>query len=120
MEVVVQPCASAPQARKGWREYELAPCDLGLLLVRAHRETLHDEVGWDGWHRVWEVPSEASAEQIQRAQPRLILEKLQPNIGLHLDVPVNAKYVLVARLSRQRFAESGVLLSLLRDGHLQY
>ena len=115
----MQPCASAPQARRGWREYELAPCDLGLLLVRAHRETLHDEVGWDGWHRVWEVSSEASVEQIQRVQPRHILEKLQPNIGVHLDVPVNAKYVLVARLSRQRFEESGVLLALLRDGHLQ-
>ena len=119
MEVVGYPRACAPQTRRRWRENELAAGDLGLLLVRAHRETLHDEVGWDGWHRVWEVSSEASVEQIQRFQPRHVLEKLQPNIGVHLDVNVNAEYVLVARLSRQRIEEIGVLLALLRDGHLQ-
>ena len=94
-------------------------CRLRLLLVRANRETLHDEVRWDGWHRLWELPTEASIEQIHFFQPMHILEKLQAHVGEHLDVPVNAKYMLAARLSRQRFEEFRVNLTLLRDGHLQ-
>ena len=114
----MQPCASATQAEGLWREYELPSCDLRLLLVRANRETLHDEVRWDGWHRLWELPTEASVEQIHFFQQMHILEQLQTHVGVQLDVPVNAKYMLVARLSRQRFEEFRVPLTLLRDGHL--
>ena len=101
-------CSRAPVQPKTqglWREYELPSCHLRLLMVRAIRETLHDEVRWDGWHRLWELPTEASIEQIHFFQPMHILEKLQAHVGEHLDVPVNAKYMLVARLSRQRFEE---------------
>ena len=119
MEIVVQPRASATEARGIWREYELPSCHLRLLLVRANRETFHGEVRWDGWHRLWKVPAEASIEHIHFFQPMHILEKLQARVGEHLDVSVNAKYMLVARLSRHGFEEFRVHLTLLRDGHLQ-
>ena len=114
----MQPCASATQADGLWREYELPSCHLRLLLVRANRETLHDEVRWDGWHRLWELATAASAKHIHFCQLMHILEKLQAHVGEHLDVPVNAKYMLVARLSRQRLEEFRVPLTLLREGHL--
>ena len=114
----MQPCASATQADGLWREYELPSCHLRLFLVRANRGTLHDEVGWDGWHPLWGISTDASIEHIYCRQPIHILEKLQAQVGERLDEPVNAKYMLVAPLSPQRFQTFLASLTFLRDGHL--
>jgi hypothetical protein len=119
MEVVRYARARAPEPTLACRrKNELAAGDLGLLLIRAHSETLHDEVFRQRWHRVRKSPCAATVKQIELLQLGCILEQLQPDIGVHLDIPVNTQYMLMARLSRHYLEQTGVLLALLGNGHL--
>ena len=120
MEIVRYARARAPEPTLACRRKdELAAGDLGLLLIRAHSETLHDEVFRQRWHRVRKSPCLATVKQIELLQLGCIEEQLQPDIGVHLDIPADTQHMLVARLSRQQSENQLVPRTLLRDNHLQ-